>query len=343
MDKLNSVQKAAYLLIKQDLRYIYTVMQKINPNESNYIPSMLPYLGVVIDGAEDWLKAVRNSSKCKLFVPLFNEAETIFYEEIRNSIKMWQKDYNKIYTLLEKAYRISDNYFGSVCKPIAKMLKLYDVYGMNDINGVICGNTILCYYYTPFFSYSENNGMYIKLMSIISGQYIKLFDAMADLRVNSTFQFHDRDYGGFIKSPVGNVYNDKFALLSILCQINFLLYGVDKWIINEVPTKLRFGYLLYFSLINIIGQINEKLSIDLSINQKWKSDKFRNAMAHYKLGIVLKESELVIDDLMFGLTEKLFGEDYYTVKTSIYKELEGLAKQIGEYLKLPKWMVYLQQ
>ena len=52
---------------------------------------------------------------------------------------------------------------------------------------------------------------------------------------------------------------------------------------------------------------------------------------------------MVIDDLMFGLTEKLFGEDYYTVKTSIYKELEGLAKQIGEYLKLPKWMVYLQQ
>lgn len=50
----------------------------------------------------------------------------------------------------------------------------------------------------------------------------------------------------------------------------------------------------------------------------------------------------IISDAMFGLTEKIFGEDYYTVKKSIYKELEGLAKQIGEYLDLPKKMVYLQ-
>ena len=44
-------------------------------------------------------------------------------------------------------------------------------------------------------------------------------------------------------------------------------------------------------------------------------------MAHYKLGIVLKESNLIISDEMFGLTEKIFGEDYYTIKKSIYKEL----------------------
>ena len=51
--KLNPVQKAAFSLIQQDLRYIYTVIKYINPQESNYIPSMLPYLGIVIDGAED--------------------------------------------------------------------------------------------------------------------------------------------------------------------------------------------------------------------------------------------------------------------------------------------------
>lgn len=47
-------------------------------------------------------------------------------------------------------------------------------------------------------------------------------------------------------------------------------------------------------------------------------------------------------DAMFGLTEKIFGEDYYTIKKSIYKELEKLAKQIGAYLDLPQRMVYLQ-
>ena len=70
--KLNPVQKAAFSLIQQDLRYIYTVIKNINPKASNYIPSMLPYLGVVIDGAEDWLKAIKNSSKCKFCMPLMN-------------------------------------------------------------------------------------------------------------------------------------------------------------------------------------------------------------------------------------------------------------------------------
>lgn len=340
--KLKPVQKAAFFLIQQDLRYIYTVIKYINPQESNYIPSMLPYLGVVIDGAEDWLKAIKNSSKCKFCMPLFNESQTIFYEQTRNSIKMWQQDYNEIYMLLGSAYRKSDDYFESVCKPIAKALKLYDIYGMDTINGVICGNTILCHYYSPFFSYSANNGEYIKAMSEIGGRYINLFNAMTDFQINNELQFGVQDYGGFIKSPVGNVYSDKFVLMSILCQINFLLYGIEKWINNEIPTKLRFGYLLYYSLINVIEQINEKLGSALKIDSRWKSDRFRNSMAHYKLGIVLKESDLIISDAMFGLTEKIFGEDYYTVKKSIYKELEGLAKQIGEYLDLPQRMVYLQ-
>ena len=235
-----------------------------------------------------------------------------------------------------------DNYFGSVCKPIAKVLKLYDIYGMDTINGVICGNTILCHCYSPFFSYSENNGEYIKVMSEIGGRYINLFHATTDFQVNNELQFGVQDYGGFIKSPVGNVYSDKFVLMSILCQINFLLYGIEKWINNEIPTKLRFGYLLYYSLISVIEQINQKLGIALKINSKWKSDRFRNSMAHYKLGIVLKESNLIISDAMFGLTEKIFGEDYYTIKKSIYKELEKLAKQIGAYLDLPQRMVYLQ-
>ena len=65
---------------------------------------MLPYLGVVIDGAEDWVKAINNSSKCKLQIPLFKESESVFYEQIRNSIKMWNQDYDKIYKLLKNAY-----------------------------------------------------------------------------------------------------------------------------------------------------------------------------------------------------------------------------------------------
>ncbi|WP_306756871.1 hypothetical protein [Agathobacter rectalis] len=263
-------------------------------------------------------------------------------QTLKDSIKLWQQDYENIYKLLGDAYRKSEDYFGSVCKTIAKKLHLYDIYGVDSVNRVICGNTILCQYYSPFFSYTGNNREYIKSMTEIGGRYTRLFNAMSEYHVNTDFKFDVQDYGGFIKSPVGNVYSDRFVLLSILSQINFLLYCVDQWIKDEIPTKLRLGYLLYFSLLNVNEQINTKLGITFKIDTSWKSDRFRNAMAHYKLGIVLKENELISGDAMFGLTRKLFGEDYLIVKKSIYKELKGLAKQIGEYLELPQRMVYLQ-
>lgn len=342
MERLNSVQKAALYLIQQDLRYIYTVIKNIKPNESNYIPSMMPYLGVVIDGAEDWIKSYNNSSKYKIEIPLFCESERLFYEQIRSSIKMWQQDYEQIYNIVRDAYQKSDEYFGSVCKPIAKRLKLYDIYGIDTANGVICGNTILCHYYSPSFSYNGKYGEYIKSMAEIGGVYIRLFDATDEFRVNNTIIFDVQDYGGFKKSLVGKTFSDKFVLMSILCQINFLLYGVEMWIEDEIPAKLRFGYLLYYSLTNIIDQINEKIGTHFNMKQDMKSDTFRNAMAHYKLGIALKQHELLFDDAMFGLTIKIFGKEYSDVKKEIYKVLDGLAKQIGEYLELPHGMVSLK-
>ena len=178
---------------------------------------MLPYLGVVIDGAEDWVKAINNSSKCKLQIPLFKESESVFYEQIRNSIKMWNQDYDKIYKLLKNAYHKSDEYFGSVCNPIAKAVHLYDIYGMDTINGAICGNTILCQYYSPFFSYTGNNGEYIKSMTEIGGQYIRLFNSISEYTVNNDFKLDVQDYGGFVKSPVGNRF--RCSRLWRLCEI----------------------------------------------------------------------------------------------------------------------------
>ena len=341
MEYFNLVQKAALTLIQQDLRYIYTVIKNIQPTESNYIPSMFPYLGVIIDGAEDWIKSFNNSSRYKLDIPLFEEQERLFYEQIRTSIKMWQQNYGQIYEQLGAAYQVSDEYFGSVCKPIAKTLKLYDIYGVDTINGVMCGNTILCHYYSPFFSFCGENGEYIKSMVEIGGKYVRLFGAMEEFQVDSKIKFDVQDYGGFRKSLVGNIYSDKFVLLSIMCQINFLIYGVDMWIEDEIPAKLRFGYLLYYSLSNVIEEINEKMGTHFDINQDMKSDAFRNAMAHYKLGVVLKEDELVADDLMFGLTRKLLGKEYCDVKNEIYEALGRLARQIGEYLSLPQGMVSL--
>jgi len=39
-------------------------------------------------------------------------------------------------------------------------------------------------------------------------------------------------------------------------------------------------------------------------SKKVWAKEFRNAMAHYKLGVALKKEELVSNDLMYGLTIK---------------------------------------
>lgn len=328
-------QKAAISLMQSDLRYIYTVIKKINPHESNYIPMLQPYMGVVVDGVEDWIKAFKNSNKLSLNWPVFDEFEQPYYEKMRDSIKMWQKNYNEIYELMKQAYEESDIYFSNLCAPIAKTLKLYDIYGVDRANGVVCGNTILCFLYNPLYSFADN-GEYIKAMAEIGGKYTVFFDATEEYKVDSSIKFDTRDYGGFQKSPVANKYSDKFVLFSVLGQINFLIYCVENWIKDEIPTKLRFAYLLYYSLVEFIPQVNQKLNTNFQIDSSWKSREFRNAMAHYKLGVALKKEELLLDDLMCGLTIKYFGVPYMETKKRILSELEELVGQLNNYLDLKK-------
>lgn len=57
-------------------------------------------------------------------------------------------------------------------------------------------------------------------------------------------------------------------------------------------------------------------------------------MAHYKLGILLKENEIKENDMMYGLTNKVWGSGYEEVKNEIILVLANLANQIEEYLEL---------
>lgn len=171
-------------------------------------------------------------------------------------------------------------------------------------------------------------------MAEIGGKYIVAFNAAYEYQTDDSLKFDTCDYGGFQKSPVGNDFSDKFVLFSILSQINYLLYGVEQWIKEEAPTKMRFLYLLYYSLLEVIPQINQKLGTSFRMDRKWNSKEFRNAMAHYKLGVALKEDELIIDDKMFGLTQKYFGVPYLFAKKAIVNELLDFSKQIEGYLKV---------
>lgn len=55
-------------------------------------------------------------------------------------------------------------------------------------------------------------------------------------------------------------------------------------------------------------------------------------MAHYKLGVSLKDEDIIKDDIMYGLTQKFFDASYITTKEAIMNELKNLSTQIEVYL-----------
>ena len=335
-EEMTAQQKAARELIRCDLRYLFTILQNRDSIKSNYIVSMMPYQSLIIDGAEAWVAAMNNAKPGSIDAPRFTQKEKIFYDAARQSIKLWEMPYEEVYTLLETRYAESDDYFSSLCKPIAKHLRLYDIFGADlTEDGHFCGNTILGAVYLPGYNHGDSEyGPNLRDMAVIGGKYIPTFDAMDAYEVNPNLRFQYRDYGGFVKSPVGNKFSYRFVLFSILCQLNFILYAVDQYIVPEIPTKLRFAYILYYYLCDMLPKINAKHGTSFSLNRSFYSQEFRNAMAHYKIGVYLKAHEIVQGDPMYGMTKKAFGMDFFQTKQEIVRELRELSDQLESYLKL---------
>lgn len=334
--ELTVQQKGARELIRCDLRYLFTILQNRDSIKSNYIVSMMPYQSLIIDGAEAWVAAMNNAKPGSIDAPRFTQKEKLFYDAARQSIKLWEMRYEEVYTLLETHYAESDDYFSSLCKPIAKHFRLYDIFGADlTDDGHFCGNTILGAVYLPGYNHGDSEyGPNLRDMAVIGGKYIPAFDATDAYEINTNLNFHYRDYGGFAKSPVGNEFSYRFVLLSILCQVSFILYAVDQYIVPEIPTKLRFAYILYYYLCDMLPQINAKHGTSFSLNRCFYSQEFRNAMAHYKIGVYLKAHEIVQGDPMYGMTKKAFGMDFFQTKQEIVRELRELSDQLESYLKL---------
>ena len=68
-------------------------------------------------------------------------------------------------------------------------------------------------------------------------------------------------------------------------------------------------------------------------NQYYSRD-FRNAMAHYKVGRFLREDEMIMDDPMYGMTQKAFGLDFRTAKIMMCDSRYSLSQQLETYLNL---------
>ena len=333
--KLTNTQKIALNLIIEDLRFVYSVLLV---NKGDHTPSysvaIQPYLGLITDGIEQWARKVNSIKK---YIPRFTEEAKFYYTEMRNSIKIWNNDFLTLNKMLQSIYIENDIYYSSKCKPIAKKLNLYDIYGCFICNGFYCDNTILDCIFTPYFKYGEMNGEYRKSMSIFLGKLIRSFGAneLTPLSVDNKMKFAIQDYCGFVKSPTKHRNYDKsFLLFSLLCTINFLILCVDKYVLDESPTKLRFIYVQYFYLVHIIQEINGIFKTNFKINNTWHCEKMRNCMAHYGIGNVLCQDEVITNDAFGGLTYKLFDCDWLLLKSNILAELKNLAEQLQDYINI---------
>lgn len=332
---LSKTEQVALRLIQSDLQFLYTVYQNKSVSGSSYFIALLPYIGMVIDGCETWSNKV---GKLKPHSLKFSEEEQFYYSQLRNSIKLWDTPFEDLYILLKQKYNESDIYFSNCCKPIAKVLKLYDIFGGYLIDGKFCDNTILDMLFVPNFYYNGIDREYIKRMFVFSGKVIASFRIKKELtlKIDNSIVFDNEDYGGFVKSPVGNRFSEKFVLFSILCSVNFIIYGIDRYIVPDTTTKLRLAYIQYYYLLEQIPQINRHLNTQFYMNSQWVDSQsiFRNCMAHYGIGVVLSQQEVIETDLFGGLTQKIFGEEWVSIKNSIINELRKFSEQISNYLKI---------
>lgn len=324
-------------MIQYDARFIYTLIhiagvlgtEKANI-DSNYMVMSMPYTACFTDGAEKWTK----KTGCKKIS--LNDAEREYYESIRNNIKLFDLSYPHLKQILHKKFTFNDEYFYRTRTQDSIDLDLYFNVGTDVCGGVFCGNTILCSVYTPFYQFQESAGEYIRNMSKVTGRIADHYGCKNQpiYQYDKSLLFTYKDYHFFEYSPLKNSVNniDGFCLFSILCTINYLILFLDKFFINEFPSKLRFAYIQYYYLLGILDEINHTLSTSFCMNDQWKNQDFRNCMAHYGLGQVLKPKDIIIDDLMGGLTQKIFGMDYMQIKNSIYSELQNLAYQIEKYI-----------
>ena len=80
-DFYNIILFLKYIDFKQALN-----TERIIPG--SYMVAMIPYLGMVMDGAENWVAAMNQVSPGTLDMPTFTSEEKSFYQEARGSIKL---------------------------------------------------------------------------------------------------------------------------------------------------------------------------------------------------------------------------------------------------------------
>ena len=330
----NKVQKAAYELVQADARFLYTltrISSETDSIDSNYIMMCQPYVGIFVDGAEQWGK------KVGLNIPSFNEDERVYYEALRQGHKLLEKSYNEYANLIMNTLVESDRYFYTSSVVRGNILE-YNNVGTDICNGHYCGNTLVCAINMPMsFSNLQEAGKTIQKMSVIAGKLSALYGAtlfppyQLDYHGNCVYY---RDYHFFRNCPFKEQTELGVVLFSILCSINYVTIFIESLFTEDIPQKFKYAYLLYYYLCDFVKDMNQVKGTQIVLDNSMKHRGFRNCLAHYGLGQFMEEKDILQKDVLKGLTIKAFGLDYYEAKQRLFIYLGSLRQQIQNVISV---------
>ena len=328
MSKMTPVQKAALDVILDDVQFFYTYVD-LHKNAKNlkinYNCMMNPYLGLFVDGAEQWC------AKVGIAASQYNDEEKEYYTAVRGTNKLFSISYAEYKSIMEQLFQKSDDYFKEAAHK--KGYLVYTNVGVDVYHGHFCGNTILCSYNVPAFQFGNPDlGDYLKRVNEFGGKIIAELGGMLFpiLHYDKQERIVPRDYHFFEYCPLKTDSFDDFCFFSILCNINFVVEFLDNFIEEETVSIFRFAYLQYYYLCDLVRDIECDTGIHFELDNRYHDRKFRNCLAHYGLGQYLTADDIMDDDPLKGLTHKAFGEAYEDTKVGVFEALRHLSRQIGE-------------
>lgn len=336
MKNLKSYEHITLALIREDMRFILSIVTFCEANNCyNYLISILPYLGMIVDQSKKWGdKVFKDDNK----LPEMNPEEKEYYELMRENIKLWNTSPNTLDILFEDNFNKSKDFFKRTSSTVAQKLKIYNIYGVSvirkDTQMIPISNTILSSAFVPKFTYDSLDPKYIRTMAIYSGKlavyYLK--DEIEEkgyidyLKITARLKIEDYDYGSFVKSSFQK-YKSEFVLFSLLNECYKVLYVINRAIDVITPTMLRISYIFYYYLCDNTESLNAYFNLNLDINTRWKNKDLRDSMAHYGLGKILR-NDTDLNDIFGGITNKLLDISWRDVLIEIDNETMLFANQL---------------
>ncbi|TDM42343.1 hypothetical protein ETI06_08310 [Macrococcoides goetzii] len=331
---LSNTEKVVYKLINSDFQMLYEIyFLNSKLNNTLYCLSFNGYYGMIIDGSTKWMLKVR---QLKSKVPQMSNQQKIYYNHLRQSIKFWDMSYEDYINNMTVAYKKSESYFENQTSTIARILKVFDIYGVAYFNKVPIGNTIHYSMVLPSFDYKTFK--LDKQYTINVNEYAGMLIGNADINLNDSFvdcsniEITAKDRGGIKKLGIEKDTR-LFFLFNLACLINFNLYGLKPLKKPFLPSILRINYILYYYINTVLKDVNKDNQTDFFIDTQYIDDLFRNCMAHYGIGNLLKQNEVDLNDPFGGLTQKVFKIDYVVLNKKIEDNLEALLNQINGHIE----------